>query len=67
MGKITDQDVFAATSNGDGTHNGAKLVQWLYEATTGKPLSDDEADKLVKQAQATARERIAKRAAEARS
>lgn len=66
MAKITDQDVFAATSNGDGTHSGVKLVQWLYEASTGKTLSDDEADALVKKAQATARERIAKRDAEAK-
>lgn len=54
MGKITDQDVFAATSNGDGTHNGVKLVQWLYEATAGKPMSEEDAKALLKKAAAEA-------------
>jgi len=29
-----------ACANGDGTYNGLKLMQWLFEALTGKPLSD---------------------------
>jgi hypothetical protein len=49
MGKITDQDVLAATDNGDGTHDGVKLAQWLYEATTGKPLARDDAERLVQE------------------
>jgi hypothetical protein len=57
MGKITDKDVFAATSNGDGTHNGVKLAQWLYEATTGKPMSDEDAKDLVAKAVAEGKRR----------
>ncbi|MBN9467319.1 MAG: hypothetical protein J0J10_00975 [Bosea sp.] len=57
MSKITDKDVFAATANGDGTYNGFKLAQWLYEATTGKPLSDEDAKKLVAEAQEKAKAR----------
>lgn len=47
MGKITDQDYTTACSNGDGTYSAYKAAQWLIEATTGKPLSDEEAKKLV--------------------
>lgn len=61
MGKITDKDVFAATSNGDGTHNGVKLVQWLYEASTGKPMSEADAKDLVAKAQAEGKRRLAQR------
>lgn len=61
MPKITDQDVLTATSNGDGTHSGLKLAQWLYEATTGKPLSDEDARKLLDEAKARAAARIAER------
>lgn len=49
MGKITDLDVLAATSNGDGTHDGVKLAQWLFEALTGKALSRDDAEVLVQE------------------
>jgi hypothetical protein len=49
MTKITDQDVLSATSNGDGTHDGVKLAQWLYEAYTGKPLPRDRAEELVQE------------------
>jgi hypothetical protein len=57
MSKITDKDVMTATANGDGTHNGYKLVQWLFEATTGKAMSDEEAGALVAEAQARAKAR----------
>lgn len=60
-GKITDRGVMAATANGDGTHNGVKLAQWLYEATTGKSLSDDDARKLVDEAIAKGKARRAAR------
>lgn len=59
--KITDKDVMAATANGDGTHNGVKLVQWLYEARTGKALPDEEARKLVDEAIAKGKARRAAR------
>jgi len=66
MAKITDKDLFAATANGDGTHNGVKLVQWLYEASTGKPMSDEDARALVDQAVKEGRRRREERAKEGR-
>lgn len=54
MAKITDLPMHEACSNGDGTFDGRKLVRWLYEATTGKPMSEAEAEDLVKEAQAKA-------------
>jgi len=57
VSKITDKDYHAACDNGDGTYSGIKAVQWLYEATTGKPMSEEEARALVAEAQARRRAR----------
>lgn len=35
------------------TYNGAKLVQFLVYCTTGKQISDDEANTIVREAQET--------------
>lgn len=59
MGKITDKDYVSACDNGDGTYSGVKAAQWLFEAVTGKPMSDEEARKLVTEAQERARSRNA--------
>jgi hypothetical protein len=61
MSKITDKDVLSATANGDGTHNGIKLVQWLMEAATGKSMSDADARDLMNEAVAKAKEKRAAR------
>lgn len=50
--------------NPDGkTYDGRKLAQWLFEATTGKPMSAEEAQSLVEEAKkrAAARKRLAKK------
>lgn len=47
-----------ACRNPDGkTYNGAKLAQFLIYCTTGKQISDEEADAVVKDAQARAAKR----------
>lgn len=51
MSKITDKPVLEACDNGDGTYSGVRLAQWLIEATTGKSLPEDEARKLIAEAQ----------------
>lgn len=56
--KITDQDYLTATANGDGTYSGVKAVQWLFEVTTGKPLSEPEARALIAEAQQKAKNRV---------
>jgi|GEM_PF-6815597 len=44
--------------NPDGrTYDGRKVAQWLFEAMTGKPMSDEEASRLVAEAQEKARRR----------
>ncbi|PTQ12970.1 hypothetical protein CLG96_02165 [Sphingomonas oleivorans] len=44
--------------NPDGkTYDGRKVAQWLFEAVTGKPMSDEEAQRLVDEAQARAKAR----------
>jgi hypothetical protein len=41
--------------NPDGkTYNGTRLAQWLFEATTGKPMSEEEAKQLIEEAKAKA-------------
>lgn len=52
---ITDKDYMAACANGDGTYSGTKAVQWLMEAMTGKPMSDEDARALVAEAQERAK------------
>ena len=58
---ICDKDVLSATSNGDGTHSGVKLAQWLFEATTRKPMSEADAKALIEEAKAKAAARKARR------
>lgn len=57
MPKITDQDLHTACSNGDGTYSGVKLAQWLVEAVSGKPLSEDDAQQIINDAKAKAAEK----------
>lgn len=52
MSRITDKTLEDATSNGDGTHDGRKVIRWLFEATTGAAMSEAEADKLIEEAYA---------------
>lgn len=47
---IGDRTLHEFAANGDGTFDGRKVVQWLFEATTGKPMSDEDAKKLVAEA-----------------
>lgn len=44
---------FAANPDGK-TFDGRKVAQWLFEAMTGKPMSDAEAQQLIDEAQAKA-------------
>jgi hypothetical protein len=57
MPKITDKDLGEACANGDGTYNGFKLMQWLFEATTGEPVSKEEVEELWAKAHAEAKAR----------
>lgn len=50
-----------ACGNGDGTYNGYKLMQFLFEATTGKKLSAAEAHKIMEEAEAKAAARRAEK------
>jgi hypothetical protein len=59
VSRITDKTLGDACANGDGTYDGRKLVRWLFEATTGKPMSPAEADKLIDEAKALAAKRKA--------
>lgn len=59
--KITDQDLYTACANGDGTYSGVKLAQWLFEAASGKPMSEDEAKKLIEEAKQRAAARRSQR------
>lgn len=55
--RIADQDLYTACSNGDGTYSGVKLAQWLFEAVTGKAMSESDARSLIDEAKARASER----------
>lgn len=48
--KLTDKPLFEASANPDGTYNGFTAIRWLFEATTGKPMSEEEAKKLAAEA-----------------
>lgn len=54
MAKITDQDLHTACANGDGTYSGVKLAQWLVEAVSGKPLSEEDAQQIIEDAKVRA-------------
>ena len=49
---IIDNDLHSAASNGDGTYNGLTAVRWLFEAISGKPMSEDEARRMWEEAKA---------------
>lgn len=40
-----EEDYHTFCANGNGTYDGVKAVQWLYNASTGKKISYDEAKK----------------------
>ncbi len=45
--------------NSDGkTYNGKKVLQWLFETTTNKILSDEEADKIMAEAMEKRKKRL---------
>ena len=46
---IPDLQTFARNADGK-TYDGRKVVQWLFQATTGKSMSDDEATQLIEAA-----------------
>lgn len=52
MSKKTLEDY---AGNGDGTYNARGLVQFLMAATTGKELTDAEAQEIVDEAKARAK------------
>lgn len=44
--------------NPDGkTYDGRKVAQWLFEVMTGKPMSDEDAERLIDEAQKKAASR----------
>jgi len=52
---MRDMTVGEAALNPDGkTYSGVKLAQWLFEVSTGKPLSEEDAKGIVATAQAKA-------------
>lgn len=57
MPRLTDKNLGEACGNGDGTYNGLRLIRWLHEAATGKPMTDAEAKDLWAGAQVKAAER----------
>ena len=59
MTRLTDKTLGEATANGDGTYNGLTAMRWMFEALTGKPLSEEEVNKLADEARAKAREKKA--------
>jgi len=62
---ITDKTLGEACLNPDGqTYDGRKVARWLFEAVTGKPMSEAEAEDLIAEAKARAH---AKRLADAQA
>lgn len=62
MTKLTDKTLGEAALNPDGkTYNGITAMRWMYEALSGKPLSEEEALKIAEEAKAKAAERRAAR------
>lgn len=60
MTKLTDKPLFDAARNQDGkTYNGITALRWMYEALSGKPLSEEEALKIAEEAKAKAAARRA--------
>lgn len=52
MTKATDQSLheFARNPGDAETYDGRKVARWLFEAVTGKPMSEQEAEGLVDEA-----------------
>lgn len=62
MTKLTDKPLFDAARNEDGkTYNGITAIRWVYEALSGKPLSEEEALKIAEEAKAKAAQRRAQK------
>lgn len=62
MTKLTDKPLFDAARNEDGkTYNGITAMRWMYEALSGKPLSEEEALKIAEEAKANAAQRRAQK------
>lgn len=62
MSKLTDQPLFDAARNADGkTYNGITAMRRMYEALSGKPLSEEEALKIAEEAKAKAAQRRAQK------
>ena len=59
MAKLTDKTLGEVSANGDGTYNGLTALRWMFEALTGKPLSENEVNKLADEARAKAHEKKA--------
>lgn len=55
MNTKPDTDIRDFCSNGDGTYDGVKLAQFLMEALTKKPCSEDSAAEIIAEAQARAK------------
>lgn len=59
MEKITDKPLHEACVNSNGqTYDGRKAVRWMFEALTGKPMSEAESEEIVRRAQEIARTRL---------
>jgi hypothetical protein len=62
MTKLTDKPLFDAARNEDGkTYNGITAMRWMYEALSGKPLSQEEALKIAEEAKAKAAQQRAQK------
>lgn len=62
MTKLTDKPLFDAARNEDGkTYNGITAMRWMYEALSGKPLSEEEALKIAEEAKGKAAQRRAQK------
>lgn len=62
MTKLTDKPLFDASRNEDGkTYNGITAMRWMYEALSGKPLSEEEALKIAEEAKVKAAQRRAQK------
>lgn len=54
---MADKTLEEMAGNGDGTYRMTGLVQFMYEISTGKPLSEEEAQKIVDEGVAKAKQR----------
>jgi hypothetical protein len=62
MSNLTDKPLMTACVNPDGkTYNSVIAMRWLHEALTGKPLSEEDALKLVERGKQIAEQRRVKK------